>query len=536
MPLVVPFAPSQIYQQNGRLVDLLRLQVEQTAEGQRRAGEIQAQMWGNLGQSISQGVGNVIRAQQEAPINALNKAKVQDAQDLRAGQQQLDTLLQPQTPQGPAEGGGNLPPTHPYLDANGLYDIPKLTSALASSGVSHLAPELLKGAESINASVEKHQQTQQALGQASTLLYGDMADGVTKMVKAGIPIDQALDMAAAPGLATQRFDPQQFAQMKTKLLSLPPEQQQAALGNLMDAASKVSGNKTLGKDAQELDRYGRVVASNVVAEKPTEASLAADLSSPDAAVRDRAKKALDALKPPPAPTEASLDAAAQALLAKKAAGGTLTTEEAANLKGYQDRKRTVSDPAMLAALDRQERTIAAQVASQNHGQQFQEQQAGRKELTEKVEQPYQTAQSSAQTLRDTVALAKNGNMSAAALQNLETTMAAIRAQGLNRINTAEIGVSANAGSLWDNIVSRVGKLAAGQPMDAALQKDMQQFASMLEKAAYKKYQAGQSSLVKRYNLTDESPLAGPMIYVRDKAGVLHTAPYGTPIPPGATEE
>lgn len=266
MPLVVPYAPSQIYQPNGRLVDLLRLQGEQSAEAQRRAGEIQAQMWSGLGNAITSGVGNVIKAQQDAPINALNQQKVKDAQALSAGQQKVDSLLQPQTPQGPAEGGGNLPAQHPYLDANGLYDIPKLTSALASSGIAHLAPELLKGAESINASVEKHQQTQQALGQASTLLYGDMADGVTKMVKAGIPFDQALDLAAAPGIATQRFDPQQFAQLKGKLLSLPPDQRQAALGNLMDAASKVSGNKTLSKDAQELDRYGRVVASNVMPE------------------------------------------------------------------------------------------------------------------------------------------------------------------------------------------------------------------------------------------------------------------------------
>ena len=99
-------------------------------------------------------------------------------------------------------------------------------------------------------------------------------------------------------------------------------------------------------------------------------------------------------------------------------------------------------------------------------------------------------------------------MSAAALQNLETTMAAIRAQGLNRINTAEIGVTADAGNLWDRIVGYVGKKAEGQPVPANIQKDMTEFADILEKAAYQKYQEGHTSITKRYKL-DEAPLPPP---------------------------
>lgn len=367
MPTVVPYAPSQIYQPNGRLVDLLRLQGEQSAEAQRRAGEIQQQMWSGLGNAITSGVGNVIKAQQEAPINALNQQKVKDAQDLAAGQQKVDSLLQPQTPQGPAEGGGNLPAQHPYLDANGLYDIPKLTSALASSGIAHLAPDLLKGAESINASVEKHQQTQQALGQASTLLYGDMADGARKLIKAGVPPDQAIDFASAPGMATQRFDPQQFAQMKAKLLSLPSDQLDATLGNLMDAASKVSGNKTLAKDAQELDRYGRVVASNVVPDKATEASIAYDLTNPDPAIRARAHAAMDALKPSDLKPGTVEDWVARArTLAAGAKGTALTPQEIQQVdtKAIGDFKNLAKDPEMSALLKSNDQLRNAMLTAQ----------------------------------------------------------------------------------------------------------------------------------------------------------------------------
>lgn len=366
----IPFASSQIYQPSGRLVDLIRLSGEQSADAQRRAGEIQAQMWGNLGQSINQGVGNIIRAKQEAPINALNQQKVDEGAQLAAGRKQLDTLLAPQTPQGPAEGGGNLPSEHPYLDANGLYDVPKLTAALANSGVAHLAPELLKSAEAINESITKHQATQAKLGEESALLYGDMADGVLKMTKAGIPIDQALDLAAAPGLATKRFDPQQFAQIKAKLLALPPDQQQASLGSLMDAASKVGGNKTLGKDAQELDRYGRVVASNIVPEKPTEAVLAADAATlgtdketPTAAA---SKRALDLLKPPKDRTaeEQALDAYAKSIGKAKAEDLTY-----ADRKQYEkDHATTISNQAFVQHQREREYDIAHPIPTKGKSQ------------------------------------------------------------------------------------------------------------------------------------------------------------------------
>ncbi len=209
---------------------------------------------------------------------------------------------------------------------------------------------------------------------------------------------------------------------------------------------------------------------------------------------------------PPNPTEASLDARQQLLLGKQSQGIPLTIAEQSEVKAYQDRKRTVSDPAQLAATERQSSTQAQQNTLQQNAQTFNQQQAGRKELTEKVEAPYQTAMASANTMRDVVAAAKAGNKVAGSLQSLETTMAAIRAQGLNRVNTAEIGATGNAGSLWDSIVGKVGKLTEGQPVPTDLQKDMTEFAGILEKSAAKKYDEGFKSVTTRYGLKDEKPL------------------------------
>ena len=167
--------------------------------------------------------------------------------------------------------------------------------------------------------------------------------------------------------------------------------------------------------------------------------------------------------------------------------------------------RAKADPAA----ERQARTLQAQIDVENRRESFSEAQAGRKELTDKVETPYQTARASSNTLRDVVAVAQSGNKVAGSLQSLEPTMAAIRAQGLNRINTAEIGVTANAGSLWDRLQGWFGKAEGGQPVPENIQKDMLQFADILDKAAYQKYITGHRTITGRYGLKDEQPLPAP---------------------------
>ena len=75
---------------------------------------------------------------------------------------------------------------------------------------------------------------------------------------------------------------------------------------------------------------------------------------------------------------------------------------------------------------------------QRRSQTFTEGQAGRKELTDKVDLPYLDAVEKAETLRSTIAAAKNGNQEAAALTPLLATLGVTTSEGVKRINMAEI--------------------------------------------------------------------------------------------------
>ncbi len=201
-------------------------------------------------------------------------------------------------------------------------------------------------------------------------------------------------------------------------------------------------------------------------------------------------------------------------------------QQAAGFKAFVEAK---ADPAAQRQADAlkhsselQAGIAARQLSAEGRRQDFAEATAGRAVLT-KAEQQYQTALASSQTLRDTVAAAKGGNKIAGSLQSLETTMAAIRAQGLNRINTVEIGSTANAGSMWDRVQGWLGKATEGQPIPDDIQKDMTEFAGILEKSAYKKYADAHKSVTTRYGLKNEPVLPAP-----DAATPTPAATGGTP--------
>lgn len=247
------------------IAEILLAQGQQAAATRQRLGEIQGQMYGNIGNTIAAIPGQIQQQQAAARRSELETMQLANARQQQQGQGVVDAALKDYQPSGPQpEGDGPAPAQHAYLDdKTGLYDVPKLTGVLAANGMGHLAPELLKGVENINDSITKHQEAQQKLADATTIMYGDMADGVLKLNKAGLPFDQALDHVAQPALATKRLNPQQYQQMKAQLLQLPPDQQQAALGQMMDQAAKIAPQKDLAKDAKRLDRYDREIASNV---------------------------------------------------------------------------------------------------------------------------------------------------------------------------------------------------------------------------------------------------------------------------------
>lgn len=212
---------------------------------------------------------------------------------------------------------------------------------------------------------------------------------------------------------------------------------------------------------------------------------------------------------PENPTAAALDARAQELYKKQALKFPMTPEEKAELAAFEQRKTVVTDAAATAATNRATATKSREIDLLQRREDFAMQQAGRKELTDKVETPYLQARQSAQELRDTIEAAKAGNMTAAQQQALQTTMASIRSQGLNRINLAEIKNTERAGNLWTNIQADFGKAISGQPMPAKLQQDTLEFADLLEKGAYEKYQQGHKQITTRYKLGEEKTLDWP---------------------------
>ena len=482
------------------------------AQAQAQAAQQSGQAWAGAANQIGQQVGQIPQEIAAAKMNALKAQDIQGQiaeRNQRAQQMQRDAAA---TAAGEAAIKASVNPE------TGAVDHDKAASLWEQAGVPTQAnanresvQKTAVTAQQLTEGQQKIQAGQQQVQQAAANHLGELGAAGLQKIQDGATPQEVRDYtmglvanAASHGL----IQPDAAKQMLMQSAQAGPDQLAPIYQKLLDGAPEVK--------------------SRLIAEDLKKAETAKNLAE---AERQRAEANAG-----PKPSAEQDTMRATALRAQVNLGQQISREDAAWLKSHETEKTLGVDLTAGMAANRQAKAIDAATAQQSRAQNFQEQQQGRKELTEKVEQPYQTAASSAQTLRDTVSLAKSGNMSAAALQNLETTMAAIRAQGLNRINTTEIGSTANAGSLWDRAQSFVGKVTAGQPVDAALQKDMQQFAGMLEKAAYKKYLDGQTSVTKRYNLTDEKALPGPTIYARDTKGVLHAAPYGQKLPTGWTEE
>lgn len=539
----VPYAPSQIYTPNGRLVDLIRLQGEDAARAAELRGQQQAQLWSGVGNAIQSGVGSVLQAQAQAPKIALEKAQAAEAQSKVADTAAIDQASAPR-PQSLAPG-----------DQGPTQSVAPTRDQIIAALPGHLQPVVKRQFEDDDIRSGQVQKAQEDLAAANA----SKLSGLALTVKEHGYDPAALKLALDSATSTYKNDPAMSAQIQRVTAQVGNNPSQDVIQRTVDSIPLTASDQRRWEESVTKTRKGvsdaglaaldhlagsdgtsqgaRDVLTNRIAQSISDGSIlpgagqAALMTAASAGPQQlpqiidqfvspedkatwqknratTAKDLADAAKASSeaaggkAPTEASLDAAQQDRLSKLAQGVPLTPQEKADTLAYQERKRTVSDPASIAAIDRQNRTINAQIASQDRMQNFQVTQAARKEITEKVELPYQTALSSVQTLRDTIDAAKGGNKVAGSLQSLETTMAAIRAQGLNRINTAEIGVTANAGNLFDRVSGWLGKADAGQPVPANIQKDMQEFAGILEKAAYKKYSDSFDSIAKSYELSD----------------------------------
>jgi hypothetical protein len=264
-PYSSPFAGS-IAQLIARRGEIAAHAAELAGQANARAAEQSGAAWANGVQNTGQILGalplQMVAARRAQSQDQLQQIAVTEAQQRHAGGAAVDTMMR-----GDQLPAGDVGPRQSsYLDANGLFDIPKMTAALGQAGIGHLAPELLKGAESINDSILKHQELEQKTAQQQTILIGDLADGALKLSKSGVSLVDAMDFAVQPALATKRIKPEDYQRLRAQIAALPPDQQTAAMNQFMDQAAKMAPTKTLGKDAQESDRYGRVITTNLQAE------------------------------------------------------------------------------------------------------------------------------------------------------------------------------------------------------------------------------------------------------------------------------
>jgi hypothetical protein len=426
------------------------------------------------------------RQQQEMDWQTQDRKRVDDARTVLAGAIKQYSTVDPKT--------GEIKTDHRAI-----------ANTLSQAGHPEQAESWLKTATANAESLDKFQQMNMATERQKLASVGDLAYHAKSKE----------DFLSGVGLAAQH-----------KLLS---EDEAHKFMDEVEAAGPDGWQKARQPYLQFSPSYQK---EQEELKKPVKVGEGEKVNTPERAAQNLPPLMEGAPKPNTAEQDDARYRAIQASIVQKQ---PVSPADQAWATAYEKQKTLGPEASAAAAGDRQATAIAAQTAQQGRAQTFAEQQAGRKELTDKVEQPFQTAQTSANTLRDVVAAAKAGNKVAGSLQSLEATMAAIRAQGLNRINTAEIGVTANAGNLWDRLVGWVGKAESGQPVPADIQKDMTQFADILEKAAYQKYITGHRSTTKRYKLTDEQPLPAPpaaMIEAIDPNGVIHHAAIGTPLPAG----
>ncbi len=496
MPQNLPFVPG-IYQPSLTVADLLLRSGQQQADAERRRGEIQAQLWSGLGQTIGQIPQQIQQAktqqiQQQGlqTRNALEGAQLTDVQQAQKFKTDLSTVLK----------------NTPQVDEDGVsvWNVKDIANQLAAQGHGAFTGDVVKSLSGLNDSFRAEKAAKMAVVQRGAQEVARTGNDPTF---AGHFLDQ---------LEKNGSYPKETIQLYRDFIAADP----ANVAKLTAALSGQPKTTVVPEGASLVNDTTMQPVFKGEPKPPTEAELAAIATDPtkSPAAREAAAAAMKLLKPGPTGSSTERDDERyrniQASIVQKQ---PVSPADQAWAAGYEKQKTLGVDRTAAAAGERQASAQTQQNAIQSRGQDFQVAQAARKELTDKVEAPYLTTQASVRTLRDTVDAAKAGNKVAGTLQSLETTMAAIRAQGLNRINAAEIGVTANAGSLYDRVAGWLGKAQEGQPVPPNIQADMQQFADILEKAAYKKYSDSFDSVAKFYGLTEAqktlklaSPGAAPM--------------------------
>lgn len=433
----------------------------------KAAGELGGgEAWGNAVQQLGQIPGQSIAQMRQG------RAQQQDAQ---IRQQQIDTYTQNQAG---LTNANQVVAQH--LGPDGLPDLPAITKSLADANV----PLAVQTATLDHAT---------RLYDIGTKARQDRVDRQADVANTIIDsIDKKIDpwVAVASGMSV------------AKNAHIASDQELGGLTAQLIQAPDASAIRTVLENVRQLSpKYAPKLMT--LAGTPEGGAPAKIVSiSPSGQATDVAVGSASQPKTAPV-TGAEEDSRYRQLEADVALKKPVSAADLAWAGGYEKQKTLGVDATASAAMDRQTRTLQQQIEQQGRAQTFSEQQAGRAELTNKIEQPYLDAKEKASTLRSVIDAAKNGNMEAASVQSLMGTLGLVTMEGVKRINTTELDQVAGAGSLLERIKSRVGGLVAGKPLSDSLQKDLGQLSDLLEKSARAKYEDGFKATTQRYKLNDE---------------------------------
>ena len=439
------------------------------------------QAWGNAISSIGQQVGGTLQQYAQQANDPRRQLELQQVEANQRGQQfqgAVNGILSQLTKQNP--------------DGSRTLDRGQLQQAFASQNIPlPMQEQVFKSLDDVDASLQKFQSVKNDH-------LADIAHGVLQTGATPENLAFGVALAKANGLVTDA--------------DLAPLTQAVAQGaDIKSVLTQVRGLSEKYKDASKpviLPRPGAQLVSPtgdtlatapVEPPKPVSVAPGASLVNPTTGT---------ALYTAPAKPDSGTqdDQRYERVIAAQQLKQPVTPEDLAFATAYEKRKTLGPEASAAAAADRQLATIAQQNDIQRKGQAFTQAQAGRAELTQKIEQPYLDAREKADTLKGVIEAAKNGNMEAAAVQPLLGVLGLVTMEGVKRINTTELDQVAGAGSLLERIKGQASKLTSGQPMTPKLQSDLTDLANMLEQSARKKYEQGFISTTKRYRLTDEQML------------------------------
>jgi ribosomal protein S9 len=308
-----------------------------------------------------------------------------------------------------------------------------------------------------------------------------------------------------------------------KYSQLKPEEQAAAWPQVAaqlnqnepgayDPATPLAGNQLqLALGAHNLE--SKMVAQRAEEAKTAQSNAEAAKLNTERAISERR---LAALKDPNtlATLEKQIDAsiplakggiyAQQNAVAKQAVAGALATNSEHSL---EDAQKAIKDSVDLigrhdtsidvAKTELPGKFAEAQALANVHGE-IAKAEAGRG-LYMKSAEDYSKAQEAAKEMSDVIDLARSGNKVAYAYAPVTGVLTINSANGVKRVNMAEIGKYSGAGNLADRIEGYLGKAISGASIPPQILNDMQQLHQKMLQGPLEKHVRDTNTINQTYN-------------------------------------